>query len=74
MSSTQLVEESLLKFDIKTFKSVICRTIKWKVEIMSLKIENGAVKKMFNKGRIAFEKLLDSSLFKNLFKRMVKKT
>ena len=77
MSYRQLAEELLLKFDIKTSRSVICRTIKSKVEIMSLKMENDAAKKrkqMFNKGRIEFEKLLDSKLRKNFLKRMVKKT
>ena len=58
----QLAEELLLKFDIKTSRSVICRSIKSKVEIMSLKMKNDAAKKrkqMLNKGRIEFEKLLD---------------
>ena len=37
MSSRQLAEEMLLKFDIKTSKSVICRTLKSRDDIMSLK-------------------------------------
>ena len=76
MSYRQLAEELLLKFDIKTSRSVICRTIKSKVEIMSLKMENDAAKKrkqMYNKGRMEFRKLLDSKLRKKFLKRMVKK-
>ena len=45
MSSRQLAEEMLLKFDIKTSKSVICRTLKSRDDIMSLKMENEASKK-----------------------------
>ena len=45
MSSRQLAEDLLLKFDIKTSKSVICRTLKSTIEIMSLIMENGAAKK-----------------------------
>ena len=44
MSYRQLAEKLLLKFDIKTSRSVICRTIKSKVEIMSLKMENDAAR------------------------------
>ena len=59
MSSRQLAEEMLLKFDIKTSKSVICRTLKSRDDIMSLKMENEALKKrkhMLSKERCDFEK------------------
>ena len=68
MSYRKLAEEMLLKFDIKTSKLVICRTIKSKIEIMSLKMENDAARKkkqMFNKRRIEFEILFDPNLRKN---------
>ena len=74
MSYRQLAEELLLRFDIKTSKSVICRTLKTKDDIMSLKMENAASKKrkhMLTKGRCEFEKLLDSRLRKNFLKRKV---
>ena len=45
MSSRQLAEEMLLEFDIKTSKSVICRTLKSRDDIMSLQMENEASKK-----------------------------
>ena len=59
MSSRQLAEEMLLKFDIKTSKSVICRTLKSRDDIMSLKMENEALKKrkhMLSKETCDFEK------------------
>ena len=76
MSSRQLAEELLLKFDIKTSKSVICRTLKSRDDIMSLKKENEASKKrkhMLSKDRCDFEKRLDSRLRKNFLKRKVRK-
>ena len=76
MSSRQLAEELLLKFKIKTSKSVICRTLKSKDDIMSLKMENDASKKrkhMLSKERYEFEKLLDSRLRKNFLKKKVRK-
>ena len=58
MSSRQLAEEMLLEFDIKTSKSVICRTLKSRDDIMSLKMENKALKKrkhMLSNERCDFE-------------------
>ena len=45
MSYRRLSEELLLKFSIKTSRSVICRTLKAKDEIISLQMENPASKK-----------------------------
>ena len=59
MSSRQLAEEMLLEFNIKTSKSVICRTLKSRDDIMSLKMENEASKKrkhMLSRERCDFEK------------------
>ena len=67
MSSRQLAEELLLKFDIKTSKSVICRTLESRDDIMSLKMENDASKKrkhILSKERCDFENRLDSRLRK----------
>ena len=59
MSSRQLAEEMLLEFDIKTSKSVNCRTLKSRDDIMSLKMENEVSKKrkhILSKERCDFEK------------------
>ena len=48
MSYRRLSEKLLLKFSIKTSRSVICRTLKAKDEIMSLQMENTASKKKEN--------------------------
>ena len=74
MSSGQLAEEMLLKFDIKTSKSVICRTLKSRDDIMSLKKKKVATlrkkrKHMLSKERCDFEKRLDSRLRKTFLKR-----
>ena len=45
MSCRRLSEELLLKFNIKTSRSVISRTLQSKDEIMSLQMENKASKK-----------------------------
>ena len=76
MSSRQLAEELSLKFDIKTSKSVICRTLKLRDDIMSPKIENDASKKrkhMLSKERCDFKKRLEARISKNFLKRKVRK-
>ena len=65
ISIRQLTTDLLLKYNIKTSKSVVFRTLKAKDELKEIRMDNKAIKNrknMINKGRLEFEKVLDREL------------
>ena len=65
ISIRQLTTDLFLKYNIKTSKSVVFRTLKAKDELKEIRMDNKAIKNrknMINKGRLEFEKVLDRNL------------
>ena len=63
-----------MKFNIKTSKSVVFRTLKAKEELKEIRMDSKAIKNrkyMMNKGRLEFEKVLDRNLRTKFVKRKV---
>ena len=74
ISIRQLTTDLFLKFNIKTSKSVVFRTLKAKEELKEIRMDSKAIKNrkyMMNKGRLEFEKVLDRNLRTKFVKRKV---
>ena len=72
ISIRQLTTDLFLKYNIKTSKSVVFRTLKVKDELKEIRMDNIAIKNrknMINKGRLEFEKVLDRNLRSKFLKR-----
>ena len=72
ISIRQLTTDLFLKFNIKTSKSVVFRTLKAKEELKEIRMDSKAIKNrkyMMNKGRLEFEKVLDRNLRTKFVKR-----
>ena len=72
ISIRQLTTDLFLKYNIKTSKSVVFRTLKAKDELKEIRMDNKAIKNrknMINKGRLKFEKVLDRNLRSKFLKR-----
>ena len=72
ISIRQLTTDLFLKYNIKTSKSVVFRTLKAKDELKEIRMDNKAIKNrknMINKGRLEFEKVLDRNLRSTFLKR-----
>ena len=72
ISIRQLTTDLFLKYNIKTSKSVVFRTLKAKDELKEIRMDNIAIKNrknMINKGRLEFEKVLDRNLRSKFLKR-----
>ena len=72
ISIRQLTTDLFLKYNIKTSKSVVFRTLKAKDELKEIRMDNKAIKNrknMINKGRLEFEKVLDRNLRSKFLKR-----
>ena len=72
ISIRQLTADLFLKYNIKTSKSVVFRTLKAKDELKEIRMDNKAIKNrknMINKGRLEFEKVLDRNLRSKFLKR-----
>ena len=72
ISIRQLTTDLFLKYNIKTSKSVVFRTLKAKDELKEIRMDNKAIKNrknMINKGRLEFEKVLDRYLRSKFLKR-----
>ena len=72
ISIRQLTADLFLKYNIKTSKSVVFRTLKAKDELKEIRMDNKAIKNrknMINKGRLEFEKVLDRNLRFKFLKR-----
>ena len=68
----QLTTDLFLKFNKKTSKSVVFRTLKAKEELKEIRMDSKAIKNrkyMMNKGRLEFEKVLDRNLRTKFVKR-----
>ena len=72
ISIRQLTTDLFLKYNIKTSKSVVFRTLKAKDELKEIRMDNKTIKNrknMINKGRLEFEKVLDRNLRSKFLKR-----
>ena len=72
ISIRQLTTDLFLKYNIKTSKSVVFRTLKARDELKEIRMDNKAIKNrknMINKGRLEFEKVLDRNLRSKFLKR-----
>ena len=72
ISIRQLTTDLFLKYNIKTSKCVVFRTLKAKDELKEIRMDNKAIKNrknMINKGRLEFEKVLDRYLRSKFLKR-----
>ena len=72
ISIRQLTTDLFLKYNIKTSKSVVFRTLKAKDELKEIRMDNKAIKNrknMINKGRLEFEKVLDRNFRSKFLKR-----
>ena len=72
ISIRQLTTDLFFKYNIKTSKSVVFRTLKAKDELKEIRMDNKAIKNrknMINKGRLEFEKVLDRYLRSKFLKR-----
>ena len=72
ISIRQLTTDLFLKYNIKTSKSVVFRTLKAKDELKEIRMDNKAIKNrknMINKGRLESEKVLDRNLRSKFLKR-----
>ena len=72
ISIRQLTTDLFLKYNIKTSKSVVFRTLKAKDELKEIRMDNKAIKNrknMINKGRLEFEKVLDRNLRSKFLKK-----
>ena len=72
ISIRQLTTDLFLKYNIKTSKSVVFRTLKAKDELKEIRMDNKAIKNrknMIYKGRLEFEKVLDRNLRSKFLKR-----
>ena len=72
LQAKQFLTDLFFKFNVKTSKSVVLRTLKAKEELKEIKMDSKAIKNrkyMMNKVRLEFEKVLD----RNLGTKFVKK-
>ena len=72
ISIRQLTTDLFLKYNIKTSKSVVFRTLKAQEELIEIMMDCKAIKNrkyMINKGRLEFEKVLDRNLRTKFVKR-----
>ena len=72
LQAKQFLTDLFFKFNVKTSKSVVLRTLKAKAELKEIRIDSKAIKNrkyMMNKGRLEIEKVLDRNLRTKFVKR-----